>query len=161
MIEYVFCPSRIVNGKRVLWRMFCGRYSLDKGAKPIRVSLNTHDREVARKRLRNIVIEKQREAESKTADISDLEDDLKVDVEVTDAHTKSNLPTSDCAHAQSDAQNFVRSGQPTTLADICARFVQDVNLTEAEGLSHVLTSLVTSLHCDKLAARAGIEPATK
>jgi len=63
MIEYVFRPSRIVDGKRVLSRVFCGRYSLDKGAKPVRVSLNTPDREVARKRLRAIVLEKQREAE--------------------------------------------------------------------------------------------------
>lgn len=78
-----------------------------------------------------------------------------------DAHTKSELPTSDCAHAQTDAQKFVRSGHPAALADLCAKFVEDVNLTEAEGLSHVLTSLVTSLHCDKMAARAGIEPATK
>jgi integrase len=63
MIEYVFRPSRIVNGKRVLSRAFCGRYSLDKDAKPVQVSLNTPDREVARKRLRAIVLEKQREAE--------------------------------------------------------------------------------------------------
>ena len=63
MIEYVFRPSRIVNGKRVLARVFCGRYSLDKDAKPVQVSLNTPDREVARKRLRAIVLEKQREAE--------------------------------------------------------------------------------------------------
>jgi integrase len=63
MIEYVFRPSRIVNGKRVLSRVFCGRYSLDKGMTPVRVSLNTPDREVARKRLRAIVLEKQREAE--------------------------------------------------------------------------------------------------
>jgi len=57
MIEYVFRPSRIVNGKRVLSRVFCGRYSLDKGMTPVRVSLNTPDREVARKRLRAIVLE--------------------------------------------------------------------------------------------------------
>ncbi len=63
MIEYVFRPSRIVNGKRVLSRVYCGRYSLDKGTKPVRVSLNTPDREVARKRLRAILVEKQREAE--------------------------------------------------------------------------------------------------
>lgn len=63
MIEYVFRPSRIVDGKRVLSRVFCGRYALEKGAKPVRVTLNTPDREVARKRLREIVLEKQREAE--------------------------------------------------------------------------------------------------
>jgi integrase len=52
-----------VNGKRVLSRVFCGRYVIGKGAKPVQVSLETPDREVARKRLRAIVLEKQREAE--------------------------------------------------------------------------------------------------
>ena len=63
MIEYVFRPSRIVNGKRVLSRVFCGRYALEKDGKPVQVSLNTPDVQVARKRLREIVVEKQREAE--------------------------------------------------------------------------------------------------
>lgn len=63
MIEYVFRPSCIVNGKHVLSRVFCGRYVIDRGAKPVQVGLNTPDREVARKRLRAIVLEKQREAE--------------------------------------------------------------------------------------------------
>jgi integrase len=63
VIEYVFRPSRIVDGKRVLSRVFCGRFALDKGSKPVQVTLNTPDREVARKRLRAIVLEKQREAE--------------------------------------------------------------------------------------------------
>src|SRR4051812_31836446 len=63
MIEYVFRPSRIENGKRVLARLFCGRYALDKSTKVVQVSLNTPDREVARKRLRAIVLDKQREAE--------------------------------------------------------------------------------------------------
>jgi integrase len=63
MIEYVFRPSRIVNGKRVLSRVFCGRYALEKDTRPVQVSLNTPDAQVARKRLREIVVEKQREAE--------------------------------------------------------------------------------------------------
>ncbi|MEO7414816.1 MAG: hypothetical protein ABIZ81_15835, partial [Opitutaceae bacterium] len=60
MIEYVFRPSRIEDGKRVLARVFCGRYALEKGAKLVQVSLDTPDREVARKRLRAIVLDKQR-----------------------------------------------------------------------------------------------------
>ena len=63
MIEYVFRHSRAVNGKRVYARVFSGRYAVEKGAKPVTVQLNTPDREIARKRLRAIVLEKQREAE--------------------------------------------------------------------------------------------------
>ncbi len=62
MIEYVFRPSRRVNGKRVLSPRFCGRYSLRRGEKPVTVALDTPDEQVARKRLRDIVVEKQREA---------------------------------------------------------------------------------------------------
>jgi integrase len=61
MIEYVFRHSRMVGGKKVLSRVFCGRYAIEKGAKPVTVRLNTPDREIARKRLRAIVLEKQRE----------------------------------------------------------------------------------------------------
>jgi integrase len=63
MIEFVFRPSRKVAGKRVISRLFSGRYAVDKGAKPVTVPLDTPDREIARKRLRAIVLEKQREAE--------------------------------------------------------------------------------------------------
>lgn len=63
MIEYVFRPSRRVNGKRVLSRFCSGRYSLRRGEKPVTVALDTPDELVARKRLRDIVVEKQREAE--------------------------------------------------------------------------------------------------
>ena len=63
MIEYVFRHARMVEGKRVYARVFSGRYAIAKGAKPVTVCLNTPDREIARKRLREIVLEKQREAE--------------------------------------------------------------------------------------------------
>ena len=63
MIEYVFRHSRMVGGKKILSRVFCGRYAIEKGAKPVTVRLNTPDREIARKRLRAIVLEKQREQE--------------------------------------------------------------------------------------------------
>src|SRR5688572_5558873 len=63
MIEYVFRPSRVVGGKRTLLCVFSGRYALAKGDTPTTVSLNTPDREIARKRLRAIVLEKQREQE--------------------------------------------------------------------------------------------------
>ncbi len=63
MIEYVFRPSRLVAGKRVVSRVFSGRYAAAKGERPVTVRLNTPDREIARKRLRAIVLEKQREQE--------------------------------------------------------------------------------------------------
>jgi len=63
MIEYVFRPSRRVSGKRVLSRIYCGRYSLRRGEKPVTVSLDTPDERVARKRLRDIVVQAQREQE--------------------------------------------------------------------------------------------------
>lgn len=90
MIEFIFRPSRLVNGKRVISRVFSGRYAIDKGGKIITVGLNTPDREVARKRLRDIVIEKQREAEGIVApkavrvaagtQISRLVDDYEADL---------------------------------------------------------------------------------
>src|SRR6185312_2479325 len=63
MIEFVFRPSRKIAGKRVVSRVFSGRYAVEKGARPVTVPLNTPDREIARKRLRAIVLEKQREVE--------------------------------------------------------------------------------------------------
>jgi hypothetical protein len=56
MIEFVYRPSRIVGGKRVVSRLFCGRYTVSRRTKPIRVCLDTPDREIARKRLRAIVL---------------------------------------------------------------------------------------------------------
>lgn len=63
MTEFVFRPSRQVNGKRVRSPFFVGRYSLRKGERLVSVSLETTDERVARKRLRDLVAEKQREAE--------------------------------------------------------------------------------------------------
>jgi len=63
MIEFVFKPSRIVDGKRVRSDCYSGRYAVSKGARPITVPLNTPDKEIARKRLRDIMLEKQREHE--------------------------------------------------------------------------------------------------
>jgi len=63
MIEYVFRHSRMVGDKRVTSRVFSGRYALAKGERPVTVCLNTPDKEIARKRLRALVVEKQREQE--------------------------------------------------------------------------------------------------
>src|SRR5687768_12058227 len=98
MIEYVFRPSRVVNGKRILARLFCGRYALEKGARMVQVSLDTPDREVARKRLRAIVLDKQREAEGiiapKTvrvaagAQLDELVDDYAADLQGRELNEK-------------------------------------------------------------------------
>jgi hypothetical protein len=63
MTENVFLRSRRVGKKRVRARLYTGRYSLARGEKPITVPLHTPDERVARKRLRDIVIEAQREQE--------------------------------------------------------------------------------------------------
>lgn len=63
MIEYVFRHSRRVSGKRILSRFFSGRYSLRRGERLVTVALDTTDERVARKRLRDLVAAKQREAE--------------------------------------------------------------------------------------------------
>src|ERR1035441_4376558 len=59
----VFKPSRREKGKRIISRFYVGQYSLDTGGKTIRVGLNTQDKEIPEKRLREIVLEKQREQE--------------------------------------------------------------------------------------------------
>ncbi len=48
-----------------------------------------------------------------------------------------------------------------SLADLCDRFVASVNVTDNESFSRAPSSLVTSWQKDEMAARAGIEPATK
>lgn len=63
MKEYVFKPSRIVGGKRVKAEYYSGRYTLPPSEEVRQVPLNTPDKEVARKRLREIVLEAQREQE--------------------------------------------------------------------------------------------------
>ncbi|MDD3179816.1 MAG: hypothetical protein PHQ04_05620 [Opitutaceae bacterium] len=63
MQQTVFRPSRQIKGKRVVSRYFVGRYSLTNGGKVFRVALNTPDKAIARKRLSEIVLEKQREME--------------------------------------------------------------------------------------------------
>jgi len=102
-------------------------------------------------------------ADAKPSEAENLSDRVAAPVQTVppDAHKKSELPTRDCAHAQRDAQIFVRSGHPTSLADVCDQFVASVNVSDTEGFSHVLSSLVTSWRKDEMAARAGIEPATK
>lgn len=79
----------------------------------------------------------------------------------TDTHTGSDRPAPKLEYAQIDAQKSENSRHNPALADLCAKFVEDVNVTTAEELSHVLASLVTSWRCDELAARVGIEPMTK
>lgn len=59
------------------------------------------------------------------------------------------------------AQNSGVSRPSVSLADICAQLVEAVKVSGAEGVGHALASAVTPSHFDEMAARAGIEPATK
>jgi integrase len=98
MIEYVFRPSRLVAGKRVVSRVFSGRYAVEKGGRVATVRLNTPDREIAKKRLRDIVVEKQREQEgiiapsavrlTAAAALSHLLDDYEADLSGRSLATK-------------------------------------------------------------------------
>lgn len=63
MIEYVFKPSRKVNGKRVVSRLYSGAYSLAKGEKPRRVALHTPDKRIAQKMLRDVIVKAQMQRE--------------------------------------------------------------------------------------------------
>lgn len=63
MVECVFRPSRRVGQRRIFSRLFSGRYTTAPGERRVTVALHTPDEQVARKRLRDIVVEKQREAE--------------------------------------------------------------------------------------------------
>ena len=63
MIANVFKPSRVVDGKRVRARLYVGRYALTPGERPKRVPLNTPDKQIAEKRLFEIIQEKERERE--------------------------------------------------------------------------------------------------
>ena len=61
MICHVYKPKRRVNGKVVASRLYHGRYRLDDQRKPTNVSLGTSDKQVAKKRLQDIISELQQE----------------------------------------------------------------------------------------------------
>ena len=61
--EFVFRPSRRVQGKSVKGRLYVGQYFLKGMTRPKRVCLDTPDKSVAQQRLRAIVIERQKEAD--------------------------------------------------------------------------------------------------
>jgi integrase len=63
MIQSVFKRKRRVEGKLVSSENYHGQYSLTTGGKIFRVALDTSDKEIARRRLKDIVLEKQRESE--------------------------------------------------------------------------------------------------
>ena len=63
MIESVYRPKRKKEGKTVTARLYRGRYRLDDDFQIRDVPLDTPDRQVARKRLRDIIIEAQKEGD--------------------------------------------------------------------------------------------------
>jgi integrase len=63
--------------------------------------------------------------------------------------------------AQGGAQESGVSRPAVSLADIVAQFVEAVKVSGVNGVGHALASVGISLPSDEMAARAGIEPATK
>ena len=61
MICSVYKPKRLINGKSVVSRLYRGRYRLDGQAKAKSVPLHTTDKQIAKKRLSEIVLELQQE----------------------------------------------------------------------------------------------------
>jgi integrase len=61
MTEYVFRPSRWKNGKRVESRMYSGRYRRAGEKKITTVALDTPDKQTAKKKLRELICDMERE----------------------------------------------------------------------------------------------------
>ena len=61
MICNVFRPKRCVNGKSVTSRLYRGRYCVNGQSKSKSVALHTTDKQIAKKRLQEIVLEVQQE----------------------------------------------------------------------------------------------------
>ena len=59
MIATVYKPSRLKNGRRVVARMYRGKYRLDPREKLKDVALHTNDKQVAEQKLRKILQEEQ------------------------------------------------------------------------------------------------------
>jgi len=89
------------------------------------------------------------------------------DSAVSDAATHTSLPSAQVLQPVSSGDTQQRtqgsgvSGPPTSLGDLVAQVVQLVKVSSPEDLRRDLALDVTSADCDKMAARAGIEPATK
>jgi len=60
MIATVYKPSRLKDGRRVVARMYRGKYRLDPQEKLKDVALHTNDKQVAEQKLRKILQEEQR-----------------------------------------------------------------------------------------------------
>jgi integrase len=63
MIRKVYKPSRLKNGKTVVGRLYRGRYRLDPHDRIKDIALHTNIKEVAEKRLTDIIREEQQERE--------------------------------------------------------------------------------------------------
>ncbi|MCF3650969.1 site-specific integrase [Synoicihabitans lomoniglobus] len=62
MIEFVFRPTRKIKGKRTVSRLWSGRYATEPGQSPVTIALGVSDEAVARAKLHEIIVTKQREA---------------------------------------------------------------------------------------------------
>jgi integrase len=62
MINYVFRPKRMIRGRKQTARLYSGRYRLDSEVRITEVPLKTSDKQVAEKKLNEIIREREREA---------------------------------------------------------------------------------------------------
>jgi hypothetical protein len=62
MIKFVFRPKRVVRGRKKTGRLYSGRYQLEGEPRMTEVPLKTSDKQVAEKKLEEIVLEREREA---------------------------------------------------------------------------------------------------
>ena len=61
MTAYVFRPSRLKNGKRIYFRTYSGRYRRPGDTKVTTVALHVTDRDVAKRKLRELIRDVERE----------------------------------------------------------------------------------------------------
>src|SRR6266480_4665448 len=61
MIATVYRPSRLKDGRRVVGRMYRGKYRLDPRERIKDVPLHTNDKQVAQQKLRKLLEEEQNE----------------------------------------------------------------------------------------------------
>ncbi len=82
-------------------------------------------------------------------------------LELHDEIAKLPWISTDKVWATCGAQNTGVPRPSVSLADLCNQLILAVKVSGAEDVSRALASSVTSLHSSEMAARAGIEPATK
>jgi hypothetical protein len=63
MLRTVYRKKETINGKKIIRRIYRGRYRLDGDSKVIDITLDTTDKRVAQQKLEQIIRERQMEQE--------------------------------------------------------------------------------------------------